>query len=280
MSDDRFLGTSFFCIPRRAFAIIAALVIALYGLVETCHLILWTYLAGPMHRHEHCHGVHCDAIFTCRGMQEASFHTVTTLRIFGSLLFGSWGIFGAIHGHVSELRYLAMFLAGMAGVLVVAAAMDGLYTTACGTYPLNVINEALIWMYPGLPISDVLKSKIEKLDTFNMRYLDTLTDRNVFYSYLLTELPIFALYLYVAHEVAMLARLNAYGMVGLGANFSIQGWREEVKLKNQLREDFISASRLARQSANDVGWQPQGAGAGKGLGGFLYKQRDYGTATA
>jgi len=287
MSDDRYLGTTCFCIPRRAFAVLAALVIALYGLIVTCRLVLWEWLPGPMERQPHCHGRRCDDILTCQGMEEASYHTVTVVRVIGCLVFGSWGIFGAIHGHVSELQYLAMFLASMAGVLVAAAALDGLYMTACGTYPFNIISEALIWVYPGLPISDILKSKIMTLqgETYNIKYLNALTGRNIWHHYLLTELPFVALWAYVAHEVALLARLNAYGMVGLGANFSIQGWREEVILKNQLRDDLLSANRLARASAGDVGWRPdapgdRAAGAGKGLGGFLYKQGGYGTAGA
>lgn len=272
MSDDRFLGLSFFCIPRRAFAIFAALVIALYGLAHSVYLFLFEYMAAPMERTLHCHGRGCNDMFTCQGMEEASFHTVIAIRVLGSLIFGSWGIFGAIHGHIAELRYLAAFLLFMAVTLVVAAACDRLYMAACGVYPWNVISEGLIWMYPGLPISDIMKSKIIKMEAYNIRYLNALTGMNVWNFYLLSELPVVLLWAYAAHEVAMLARLNAYGMVGLGANFSIQGWRQEVILKNQLRDDLLSASELAQANARNMAGPSgnRGPGAGKGLGGFLY----------
>lgn len=279
MSDDRFLGFSFFVIPRRAFATLAALVIALYGLSSSCYIFIFEYMAAPMERTIHCHGPGCNDTFTCQGMEEASFHTVIAIRVVGSLLFGCWGIFGAIHGHVSELRYLSVFLFFMAATIVVAAACDKAYMSICNVYPWNVISEGLIWMYPGLPISDIMKRKIVQMETYNIRYLNALTGMNIWHVYLMAELPVVLLWAYAAHEVAMLARLNAYGMVGLGANFSIQGWRQDVILKNKLRDDLLSANELARANARDVGrsYGPRGPGAGKGIGGVLY---GYGATSA
>lgn len=242
MSDDKYVGTACGCLPRRLFALIIALCIFVYGVGSVLHAVLIKHLpgeAGPAawQAEDRCEGHRCADVLTCRGTREASFHFREVTLLVCCVPFGYWGVLGSLHRHVKDLRWFGSSLVGLAILLVLLILGDGLYVLFCGEYPLNVIDEALLWSIPRLPIREGVKLEIQRaLVSYPVGLMNKLARFNVFSFYLLVELSTALLFSYAGSQVLLLADLVLRGHTGLGSNHSIRDWRERVMLKRGMRD--------------------------------------------
>mmetsp|Transcript_131799 Transcript_131799/g.328669 ORF Transcript_131799/g.328669 Transcript_131799/m.328669 type:complete len:253 (-) Transcript_131799:34-792(-) len=250
MSEDKFLGAAFFCIPRRLYVLVFAILTLAYGVVGVVRTLLQEALPGEAgaaawQSQDRCIGHGCNDVLSCRGLREASFHFREVTSIFAGWLFGYWGVHGALHGYIDDLLYFAGFVFGCAVALVVIAAADGFYVLGCGEYPLNVVDEAILWSLPDVPVRDVVKTEIrEAMVSYPVAFVNRLSRLNVYLVYLLVEAAGAAFFLYTAHQVMLLAQLTRHGVLGLGATYDLSTWRERMMLRNGLqnKDDYGAAS--------------------------------------
>lgn len=237
MSDDKFLGSTCYRIPRRLFALLLAGGLWVYGVAGIFQALLHQQLPGEQgasawQAQDRCLGPRCQDVLTCRGLREASFHTREVVAVFGSPLFGYWGFLGALHGYIDDLRWFAAFLTGFAGMLMTVAAWDGSYTLVCGAYPLNVVDEALLWPIPRLPVRNAVKFEIrDAMVSYPVAVVDRLAQMPVFVLYLAVELITAAFLIYAARQVSVLAQFLRHGELGMGAIYDMRDWKERVSLR-------------------------------------------------
>jgi len=226
----------------RAFALLLAVIVCLLGTGSFLWAVLFQHLpgeAGPAmwQSEDRCVGHHCADVLTCRGSREASFHfrEITWLVTAGP--FGYWGILGALYKHPRDLRWFGSFFFAFAGLLALLVLGDGIYTFWCGDYPLNVVDEGLLWIWPRVPVREAVKMELrDAMSSYPVAIVDTLAKFNVFGFYALVELSTVALFLYFGNRVLHFAAFLDHGEHGLGANYSIRDWRERVILKHEIKD--------------------------------------------
>lgn len=243
MSDDKFLGSALWCVPRKLFVLLLAMGTLIFGVQGVVQTFLLRQLPGEAgsaawQSQERCIGHTCNDVLTCRGLREASFHMREAIFVFAASLFGYWGVLGALHGYIDDLLWFANFLVSCIIILVVLVAIDGIYTLGCGEFPLHVIDEAIMWPFPNIPVRDVVKVEIrEAMVSYPVNFVNRLANVNIFLVYLAVELGTAVFLTYCAHQVMCLAQLNRHGSLGLGATFDMNAWRTRMLPKTGPQND-------------------------------------------
>lgn len=236
MSDDNLLGTAC-CMPSRAFFALLAATFILYTAGSLFYWVVIIFIGeAKLTPTSTCHGMRCGETITCHGMLEATYHLHQVYVIVFGLICGLWGFSGTFFRRSDHVFNFACFLAGLAGVYLLTFIMDTTYTVACDAYPYHVIEEVLLaWLW-NLPITEQRKVDIRYMHWYPREYVDGLTRRQVGRLYFLYALACIGLYAYCAVEAFRLASRMHYGVLGLGANYSIEGWRQRLFLRYDLQD--------------------------------------------
>lgn len=241
MSDDKFVGRALGCIPRRLFVLMIACFGCIYGSGGLLYAVLMRHLpgeAGPAvwHAEDRCTGHRCADVFTCRGMREGTFHFREVVVIVAAAPFGYWGVLGSLHRHVPDLQWFGSFMLGLAAFLSALVLADAVYTWSCEEYPLNVVDEGLLWMWPTrFPVREAVKHEVRDIMvSYPVDFMNHLANFNVFAFYCAVELVAILLFAYAGAQALQLASLISYGTYGLGASYDIRDWRERVILKDNI----------------------------------------------
>jgi len=252
MSDDKYVGKAFGCIPRRMFALVLATLVCIYGSGGLLWAILMRHLPGEAgiavwRSEDRCVGHHCTDVISCRGLQEATFHFREVIIVVTAALFGYWGVIGSVHRHVEDLYWFGAYLVSFAALLIVFVICDGLYTWGCGAYPLNVVDEGLLWAWPRFPVREAVKFEVrDVMARYPVGAVNLLANFNVFVFYVAVELTAVFFFAYAGIQVLELAYHIVHGQHGLGANYNIRDWRERVILKHEigdmLKPDYRSTA--------------------------------------
>lgn len=238
MSDEHFEGRSLFCIPRRYFVVALALCVWLRGALSLVYLIFLKELPGEegsaaQQRESHCVGHSCRQILTCGGTRAATFHTREVITLFSNMLFGYWGVLGTMYGYMNDTVWFATYLSLFPLLLGSVFAADGAYTLICGAYPLNVVDEALLWHVPNFPIQEAMKIELrDAMIKYPVRFTNKLVERNVFLYYAVVELAVAAFIAYCSKQVFAHAQFTHHGLLGLGATYDIGEWRQRLALRS------------------------------------------------
>jgi len=251
MSDDKYLGLALGCVPRRLFALVLAGFLCAFGVVSVLWAIFMRHLpgeAGPAmwHAEDRCVGHRCADMLTCRGSRQGSFHLHEVIWLVSCAPFGYWGVLGALHRHVEDLRWFGYFLLGLAVLFAALILGDGAYILMCGSYPLNVVDEALLWSVPRVPVREAVKKEIQSaMTTYSIGLINQLSGFNVFAFYVAVELAEALFLAYASSQVLQLVHHICNGSHGFGPNYDIRDWRERVLLKHgigrMLRPNYQAA---------------------------------------
>lgn len=236
MSDDAFLGVALGFVPRRIFVTLVALAALCWGWFGILSGLLGGQLPGEQgkaswHSADRCVGRECNDLLSCSGAREASFHCREATLLLGSALFGYWGLIGCLHCDAQDLAWFAMFLWFIPVFLLLLAVCDGVYVAGCSAYPLNVVDEGLLWGLPDWPIREAAKAELRNaMVAYPIGFVDKLVGFNTFMLYAATQASLAAASVYCSFQVLTLARISGRGLLGLGANFDIGDWRERAAL--------------------------------------------------
>mmetsp|Transcript_39514 Transcript_39514/g.113699 ORF Transcript_39514/g.113699 Transcript_39514/m.113699 type:complete len:251 (+) Transcript_39514:120-872(+) len=237
MSDDKILGRCFWFIPRRLYILALATIIFLWGVGGIAWAVYRLQLPGDegssaWHARDRCIGSRCQDVLTCKGTRAASFHTREPIALVGGAVFGFWGFLGALNGYIDDLRWFGFYLYAYAALLLALVFADSAYTLICGEYPLNIIDEALLWRAPRLPVREAVKFELrETMVSYPVGFVDKLSQMQVYMFYLLVEACMAAFCVYSGFQSLMVAQFMRHGALGLGAVFDMRDWKERVSLK-------------------------------------------------
>mmetsp|Transcript_110014 Transcript_110014/g.206214 ORF Transcript_110014/g.206214 Transcript_110014/m.206214 type:complete len:322 (+) Transcript_110014:98-1063(+) len=258
MSDDRVLGHVGCGIKRTTVILVVAILFSLYGTFHSMSLMVFMYSSQKSITPTHCSGSRCTEILTCHGLQEATWHVKEAALVIGGAILGPLGAYGILHRFPKDVFFFGVFLSCMAVLYTVLMLADFLYLAACNRYPYNVIDETILWEIPGIPVRQGIKYEVEKMESFPHGYLDALTYRPVERMYACIAIAEVALWAFLAYQVFLVAERLYYGLIGLGANFSIEEWRENALLKFQMQDVAYNTMDLAAATFEDVNWQYDG----------------------
>lgn len=282
MSDDRYLGYAFRCFPRRLFILLLGASLCIYSFASIIFYALFNsaIMDNKLSQANKCEGHKCFDVLTCAGMVEASYHIREVSQIVLGLIFGYWGYTGAANSYPDLCERFAYYLFFIAFLHCGLAVFDGGYTLVCDAYPFNVVEKALLWPTPDIPVRNTVKYEIfNTFAEFPVDMIDTLTGHaHVWRLYFIETTPLILLWAYAGHTAILLSQVMAFGVFGLGANYSIQGWRASVVFKNEMREKFKETVAQAKASAEDIGWQPPKHGGAHASASHNHNQgRGYGS---
>lgn len=186
--------------------------------------------------HHACSGHRCLQILTCDGMRESSYNWRKVFMTLGGAIFGFIGCLGAVYKHPGELRAFGSFLAAAAALLLLVALGDGAYTTACGAYPYNVVNEALMWPLPNVPVRNGMKYEIVVFSkVYPVDLVRQMIGWDVLWLYFLVELCAVLFCAYAAQAIFQLAGAIHFGLIGMGPTFDMAGWYDQASAKDELK---------------------------------------------
>lgn len=237
MSNGASEGRSLFCIPRRYFVTTLAVCVFLHGLIGLFYLVFFKALPGDegiaaQRLENHCVGRSCREILSCEGTRTASFHTREIITLLCNMFFGYRGVLGSSYGYTQDTLWFATYLFALPWLLGGVFIADGGYTSVCGAYPLNVIDETLLWSVPNFPIQEALKTELrDAMSHHPVGYVNKLVKRNVFFDYFLVETAVVILIMYGARQVYSHAQYVHHGPLGLGHLYDIGEWRERQVLR-------------------------------------------------
>lgn len=235
MSEDALAGKAAFCIPRRAFVALVAAMWFLANVGDVFAIMIW-YPLTPATPARACTTHNCLKVFTCHGMQETTQHIREPALLLGGLIFGLFGLHGAVginHVHLKWFAYFQLFIVVMYLFLL---AFDGLFVHVCGGYPSNVIHQTLLSSIPDWPVMEDKKEALRDMDMYPVRLVNWMVERNVWrWNVLLSVLYAVVAY-YCSHVTMILSRIYIDGPIGLGVNYRLGAWRAEVLLKHRIEE--------------------------------------------
>lgn len=254
MSDDGVLG-HVCCVRRTRIILLVSILFSLYGAFHSVMLMVFMYTSQKSITPKHCSGSRCTEILTCHGLQEATWHVKEVAFVIGGLVFGPLGAYGVLHRFPKDVFFFGVFLSGLAVLYTVLMIVDLLYMLGCDRYSYNVVEETLLWDIPGIPVRNGVKYEVERMETFPYGYLDAFTYRPVHRMYVFIEIGQIVVWAFLAYQAFLVAERLYYGRIGLGANFSIEDWRENAILKFQMRDVAYNTLDMAAASFSDVGWE-------------------------
>jgi hypothetical protein len=256
MSDEDSLGSTL-CFPRRIYVLLVAIGFLVYGVYNALYYITLGAINMTSMKPTHgCHGAACDELMSCSATLESSYNVRLAIVAIGSLVFGIIGTNAIYNKYAADLYKFSWWLVVcsvlMAGVLL----MDASYLVLCRDhYSYNIITEVILWPIFGLPVSQGVKYEIRQLNTYPSKYVNALTHHNMMGWYVAGMLLKIAFFAHAAFQSFVLSQRFHYGMAGMGANFSIEGWRKRLMLRYEINEVGYNTMDLSFATAMDMGWE-------------------------
>lgn len=253
MSDEDMLGTVFF-MPRRVFIQLIAMGFLVYGALSAFYFIIFGFVNMSKLTPNHCSGPHCNDTLTCAGTEEASYHFRVAVMSIGSLYFGISGVNAIQNKYASDLFNFAWWLVAAAAVYFLVMLMDGGYLMLCGNhYAYNTISEAVLWPIRG-PVNNGIKYEIRQLNKWPAEYVNALCFHNVYIMFVCFYMARIIFFVFAAYQTFELSQRFHYGLAGMGANFSIEGWRKGLMMRYEINEVAYNTMAMAGATGEDMGW--------------------------
>lgn len=245
------------CLHRRWYILLSTVLFSLYGLYNFCYYVFQSYYKMFSMSPSACHGPGCDDVFTCDGTREASYHFRLSVMTIGSLVFGIVGIWAVIQRYANEMFAFAWFVLVAAGVYMATLIFEVAYMGMCGAhYSYNLVQEAAMWRWPfwNFPVSEGIKWQLKEMKDYPSKYVNQLCHSNLAIWFVLGYVFRIALFLFIAYQSFVLAQRFHYGLAGMGANFSIEGWRKRLMARYELNEVAYNTFDMAWATGMDMGW--------------------------
>jgi hypothetical protein len=176
--------------------------------------------------------------------------------VLGSAFFGSRAIHALMNKYALETHHFGCWLAALAVMYTFVLLADGFYYyDCCSNYSYNVIAEAALWSIPSsLPVNKGVKYELQRMKAYPAEYIDKLASLNVggFYFILIVFKIVFLCH--ASWTALRLADRFHFGVFGLGANYSIQGWQQRLKLREEYSQVAGNTLDMALATAMDVDW--------------------------
>jgi len=254
MSEDDSLGTV--CgINRRTYVLIIALGFLLYGVYNALYFVIYSYVFMFKLTPTHCSGPGCTDVMTCAASREASYHVRLSIMAIGSLVFGIHAVNAVYNKYASDMFNFACWLLAVGIVYFVVGLLDGSYMVLCGNvYSYNVIMETVLWPITGLPLNSGIKYEIRQLTSYPVGYVNALCFHNIAFWYGVWTFVRVSFFGFCAFQAFVLAQRFHYGMAGMGATFSIEGWRKRLMMRYEINEVVYNTFDMAGATGMDVGW--------------------------
>lgn len=254
MSDEDTLGNTCF-IPRRIFVLLIAIGFLVYGVYNALYFITFAMVHMTKMTPTHCSGPGCDANLTCDGTRDATYHLRLAVMAIGSVYFGITGVNAIQNKYASDLYQCACAMVVAAVVYFSVMLLDGAYLVLCGNqYSYNTIAEAVLWPVPG-PVHRGTKFEIRQLNSYPKSYVDALCFNNVALTFAAFSMVRVLFFLFAAYQTFVLSQRFHYGLAGMGANFSIEGWRKRLMMRYEINEAAYNTFDMAGATGMDLGWQ-------------------------
>jgi hypothetical protein len=196
---------------------------------------------------------------TCEGEVESSFNVRLVLMTLGGLVFGYWGLNGSTQGRDWQLINFAVFLVAVAIANLLFAAWDGVYWQVCGSYSWNALSYAVLWPFPNWPVEEKAKDQIREfatgqiLKTYPASIIDgILRNASITYLYMLRALISSGIYLWGALDAYYMAYHDSWGSIGLGRNYDIATWRDNMFWKKDLERGFAKMQREFEDGKDEI----------------------------
>lgn len=256
MSDEEVLGKTCF-IPKRTWMFAITLGFLVYGVYNSLYFILFAYTQQGKMTPSHCSGIdRCTEILTCDATRKSSYHLRITVMTIGGLVFGITGTNAIFNKYASDTFNLACWLLFAVVFTIVTVLSDIGYLAICSShYSYNIIAEAVMWPVPNLPVHGGVKYEVRHMDSYPSKYLDTLSGHSVFFLYILWSVIKIVFYSHAAWTCSVLAQRFHYGLAGMGANFSIEGWRKQLMMRYEISEVATHSLGLAAATGMDLDWR-------------------------
>lgn len=256
MSDDEDLGE--ICaglVYRRTWVFLLSLGFFLYGFYNSLYFLLVSYMFTFKMEPSSCYGPGCDAMLTCDGNREASYHFRVCVMTIGSLVFGVIGMNACYNKFAVEMFQFACWLVVVAVMSFTVWAMDEVYQTVCNDhYSYNLIMEMVLWPIAGLPLGKRIQYEIRQLKTYPAQYVDSLCFHNIgLWFGIITALRVLW-WMFQAYQAFMLSQRFYYGKAGMGATFSLESWQQRLKLRYEVNELGYNTFDMAMNTGMDLGW--------------------------
>lgn len=229
-------GAACCCIPRRAFVALLAAAWLFYYIGDIFHLLIWYPMMTPPTTPRECTSHRCLKVFSCKGMRDATHHTVEPIWMLGGLIFGALGLHGAVAMNHQHLQAFAYFQLLAAVIYFGFMFFDGLYMEVCDHYPGNVIHQVLFTGIPDFPITDDKKQALNDMELYPIKLVNQHTDMNLWRWYILGSTISAVFFFYCTQVTMLLSRIYTEGPIGLGVNYRLGVWRAEVLLKHRIEE--------------------------------------------
>lgn len=255
MSDEAHLGTTCF-IPKRTYALLIAIGFTLYGVFNGLYFIVFFYKMQGKMTPTHCSGSRCSDLMTCDATLESTYHVRLIVLTLGSLVFGISGI-NAIHNKYGpDMFNFGCWLVFVVALLGATLFFDFSYLTVCSKHlSYNVIQEAVMWPIPNLPVHNGIKYEVGQMNSYPSAYVNALSNHNVFGLYAIWTLLKMAFFSHAAWMAFKLAERFHYGVAGMGANFSIEGWRQRLMMREEINTVAANTFGMALETCGDVDWR-------------------------
>jgi len=254
MSDEDLLGKTCF-IPKRLYVLIVALWCTVYGTSNVLYYIVFAFANQGSMTPTHCSGHRCHEVLSCSATTHSSYHFRLCVMVLGCTVFGIKGINAMANKYAGETYNFACWLAALMAVYTFVLIVDGLYFFTCdGLYSYNVIAEAIMWPIHNVPVNSGMKFEVGRMKAYPGHYINELLVLKVQYWYLFLMLLKIAFLCHASWTAFLLADRFHYGIAGMGANFSIEGWRKRLLMRDEVEQVASSTLDMALMTAMDVDW--------------------------
>jgi|Transcript_55805 hypothetical protein len=253
MSDEDVLGTVCY-IPSRVYVGLLALGFTLYGCYQSFYYILFFYAIEGKMTPNHCSGSACEEVFSCRASLNASNEVYKVILVVGSLVCGFNGINAMMNRYPSDTYNFGCWLVAVVALCAFVTMWDFLYAAACGGFSYNVISQVILWNIPHLLVNEGVKYEVRQLNAYPRAYINALAGMRVFPVYLFLQLVKILFFVHGAWVTFLLAQRYQYGIAGMGATFSIEGWRKRLQARDEITEVVQNTWDMAKLSAMDLEW--------------------------
>jgi hypothetical protein len=173
-------------------------------------------------------------------MQDTTYHIRTPFLILGGLIFGGFGLHGAVGINHYHLKYFAYFLLAASAMYLFNLVFDGIFLVYCDHYPSNVIHQVILSTpFSGItdfPILEDKKEVLKALEVYPRRHVNWLVEFNAWRWFVLLSVFYAVVAFYCSHVTMILSRIYIDGPVGLGVNYRLGAWRAEVLLKHRIEQ--------------------------------------------
>jgi hypothetical protein len=147
------------------------------------------------------------------------------------------------------LKFLALYLTGLAVVEIASLAGDLIYYKACDAYPANVIEEGLLWPF-AFPIRAAAQVTLRKMRYYPKETVDKITGQFATFTFYIVCMGIQSIFLvYTARESRFLGMLSERGSLGLGVHYGLGQFdeiinHEAIKQRKEKPSKFVEDGQL------------------------------------